>query len=236
MILAFTGRLGSGKTLGMTYWGWRLSYAAGGLPILANYPIREEYFAAHRRRNGAFRFYNLRSEEDWLQFAAGGGGVVLLDELHRLVDARTALSAQNVVLTQFMAFLRKIGATTLVTDQHAAFMDVRLRVLVDGWVQCQSSRAPGGDITGFRWDSYDAGGRRRRTLALPASEVRPIMGAYDTRQIIRGFQFPRNLAAFDTFLDKLDQAVQEYQERAGQALPPAPSESDLQAMLAGAQA
>ena len=48
MILAFTGHLGAGKTLGLTYWAWRMSYAAGGLPVQANYPIQEDYFAPHR--------------------------------------------------------------------------------------------------------------------------------------------------------------------------------------------
>ena len=231
MIMAFTGHLGSGKTLGLTYFAWLTSFKAGGVPILANYPMREEFFARHRERNGRFRLYHLQSEDDWLQFAAGGGGVVALDELHRLVDSRTALSAQNVILTQFMAFLRKIGATTLCTDQHAAFMDVRMRVLIDAWVRCSKVPAPGGAPAGYRYDAADQYGKPTRSLFLPAEQVRPLWDAYDTRQIIRGFQFPRTMAAFDKFLDRLDVAVKSHQERHGVAVAPAPAPADLDRLL-----
>jgi|GEM_PF-5199608 len=231
MIAALTGHLGAGKTFGVTYFAWLLSYKAGGLPVLSNYTLREEYFARHAQRSAAFKLYLLRDEKDWLQFTAGGGGVVALDELHRLVDARMAMGSQNVVLTHFFMFLRKIGATTLVTDQHMGFMDARIRAVVDVWIRCSKLLDARGELVGFRYDTFDQGGRPRRTLYLPAARARALLGAYNTREIVRGFQFPRTMPAFDKFLEQLDLSIRSAQERAGVVAPPAPSLDELDGLL-----
>lgn len=202
MIIGFTGPLGSGKTLGMTVWAWYLSAKARGVPIFANYALRPAYFRRHQAVNPAgFRMGYVKGAADLIEMVEAGGGILLLDELHRMLDSRLSIASVNIYLSQFFMYLRKLGITCLLASQHELNFDRRVRNVLDLMINCRKTPE------GFSYTLIDHQGRQiLGHRFLPLKQAEKFRGAYDTYELIKGFTFPGTQKAFDKFLADLDSA------------------------------
>lgn len=208
MIVAFGGSLGSGKTLAMVQWALRYSLAARGASVWANFDLHEAFFREHRQMNPAFQLGRIRTADDIIRMTEAGGGLLLLDEVHRLLDSRLAMQTQNIFLSELFMFFRKMGVTLLVSFQTARMVDVRLRNCIDLYVWCLK-RGPRGNRIYERhiYDWQYVQPRLLRVERYTESEVQPLYAAYDTYQFIHGFAFPRTQREFDKFMERLERAA-----------------------------
>lgn len=209
MVVGFGGPMGSGKTLGMVQWAYRYSLAAGGASVWANFDLSPQFFKEHRRLNPSFRIGRIRQADDIVAMTEAGGGLLLLDEVHRLLDSRLSMQMQNIFLSELFMFFRKMGATLLISFQSVRMIDVRLRNAIDIFVFCQS-RGPKGNRV-YMQHVYDWQWTHPRLLKVQEfteQEVAPFYGAYDTYQFIHGFAFPKTQKEFDRFMARVEQAAQ----------------------------
>ncbi|BDG60280.1 zonular occludens toxin domain-containing protein [Caldinitratiruptor microaerophilus] len=214
MIVAFLGALGAGKTLHATRWAIRYSLAARGANVYSNIWLNESFFREHKRINPAFQLGRIATVDDIVEMAAAGGGVLLLDEVHRLLDARLSMQAQNIFLSEFFMFLRKIRATTLVTFQSLRMVDVRLRNALDLVVMCRA-RGPRGRRTfeQFVYDYQATPPVLRKHERQTEEEVLPYFSAYDTYQFVRSLKFPATNKEFDKFMSRIEEAAAARREK-----------------------
>lgn len=202
MIIGFEGGMGSGKTLGATIWAWRYSLASGGLPVMANYRMHPQYWARHAALNPGFTLRVMTREDDWVDFAADGGGYVVYDEIHQNLDSRAYAGKQARYWTQFLMYLRKLRITMLLTSQSIRHqVDVRIRDNIDLLVECRKTKA------GFAYDLWDPKAEKylgRRFIPYRTASL--FYGIYDTYYLVRPMRFPTTEKAYVEFLDALEDA------------------------------
>lgn len=202
MIVLFQGNMGSGKTLGMTSLARSSSYDTGGASILSNYGLSPRAFQDHRLLNSGFHLSRLKGSGDFVEFTRSGGGIILLDEVHRLLDSRLSLGYQNIYLSEFFMFIRKIRSVAMLTVQHSSMADVRIRHVLDMVVDCRRTRG------GFSYVARDGQSNRPvRTWQVSDAQAASIYGAYDTYELIEGIAFPSTKKAFDKFILDLKAAM-----------------------------
>lgn len=212
MIIGFTGNLGGGKTLGAVQWAMEYSLKAGGAPVATNIRLNPAYWTPHRGTNPAFRIVTLRKPDDLIDFVRGGGGIVLLDELHRMADSRMSMATANVLLSQFVMFLRKAGLTLLFTSQWERQIDSRLRAIMDLVIRCRKSKTPEGPR--FVYELWDwQGGRLLGTRYIEPATAMTLWGAYDSYEFGQVLRLPGSVKAFDNWMAKLEAAALEARGR-----------------------
>lgn len=117
MFIGFTGSLGSGKTLSMTFWG---RYLASRLhmPVYSNYKTSFS-----------------QQIDSWDYLTSITNGVVLLDELHITFDSR--LWSNTAKRTHFLLQTRKKNLCVMYTTQHISQVDKRIRNISDIVCLCE---------------------------------------------------------------------------------------------------
>lgn len=210
MIVGFSGNLGAGKTLTMVRWALRYSRAAGGAPVWANFDLNEAYWRQHKRMNPGFYLGKVEHADDLVEATRRGGGILMLDEVHRLLDARLAMVQKNIYLSELFMFFRKMGFVVFVSFQAMRLIDVRLRATIDLFVWCQARGAGAGRryeqlIYDYQAEPPRLVGRERQAQA----EVEPYFGAYDTFQFVHSFDFPATSRDFDRYMRRIEAAALE---------------------------
>lgn len=119
MLVGLMGKMGTGKTHGMTVLGIYL-HKMTGAPIYANYTL-----------NGV-PYTRISSLKELWQI---NGGIVLLDELWLSMDAR--MWKDNVAITRFINQTRKKKITLLYTTQHIRQIELRTRNATDILIYCE---------------------------------------------------------------------------------------------------
>lgn len=161
MLVGFTGSLGSGKTLSMTFWARLLSYRTK-MPVYTNY---ETSFG--------------QKVTKWDELIKIDNGIVCLDEVHAIgFDSRTsAKSFSQAKRTHFILQTRKKNMLVLYTSQHIRQVDLRLRNITDYLILCSKK----GETINNQVIKYlsDEIGRNIRLL-----EVSKIYPWYNTYEIV----------------------------------------------------
>ena len=196
---AYAGTLGSGKTLDMVIDAWSWSLAAGGAPIAANFTLNPASFAQHFAASPRFRLVRLRNLDDIVRFIVEGGGILLWDEMHVDSDARQSTQARNILLSQWLMFLRKWGITCLYTVQDPSQVDRRMRNVTDFLTFCEGWGKRGARTHRFTRTHYRSG-RVLSVLTMTPDQLRPYYGAYDTFEYTERLAFPNALTAYDAFM------------------------------------
>lgn len=207
--------MGSGKTLGMVYHAYQWSLKAGGAPIAANFRLQESLFVQHKKINPKFRVYYVETADDLKEFVAGGGGLLLLDEIHRLVDSRLSMRAANIFVSQWFMFLRKLGITCMATHQFERQVDMRVRAVIDVMVYARKYKAPGGYR--FVYDLVDW--QTGRGVSLGQRVIEPqtaavFQAAYDTYEFSAKLKFPASERNFEKFMKEIEALARESRARA----------------------
>lgn len=145
MIRIFLGNVGSGKTLSVvreTIKGGqgfpvitniRMPKAANVIPLQAEHIIKKVHV---RDKKDGTPVYDLALNEDhWKDLLKEYGAIdIIIDEAHQLGNARRSMSKVNIIMSDFMALLRRVlgskdgrtGRLTLIT-QLPRRLDVTMR-------------------------------------------------------------------------------------------------------------
>lgn len=203
MIVGFQGHLGAGKTLGMIIWGYYYSLRCKGANILSNLPLRKGYYARQRAVNPDFWLAHYKSVDDFLYLVERGGGICLFDEFHLAADNRSWARKEQIYLTEFLMYLRKMGTPLFFTSQTVKNqVDVRLRATMDLIIDCQKTKA------GFIYTVWDAKeGLYLGRKFFPMRVAQLFYNVYDSYKIITPVDFPSTERAFKQFITDLDTAV-----------------------------
>lgn len=199
MLLSFIGSLGSGKTLHMVRWAYHYSKVSGGSPIYSNFEIYDKHFAGHRKLNPDFRLKRIRELDDFLDMAERGGGILLLDEAYKHLDARTSMDKKNIYLSQFFMYLRKLGVTTFFSVQTQKMLDTRIREIINVVCVCNRNK------DNFQTTVIDY----QNMIPLKQEnarykDVEPYFALYDTNEFVSDFYFPAKKEEFDDFMNELE--------------------------------
>ena len=166
-ITGIVGDLGGGKTLLMTYQGYKRFLR--GQRIMANYGVRYK----HARLNAAVLVEMDADLQDL---------VILGDEFHIVIDSRNSMTADNKAITYFVLQTRKRNVHLYFTTQDEGQVDVRLRMRVDYWIYCTRIGKHH-----FRYKIYTRRGKLIGTLVL---DGRKYYHLYDTTETITDFRKP----------------------------------------------
>lgn len=214
MIVGYVGPLGSGKTLAAVRDAYRWSLAARGAPVWGNLHIESGPWASHRQANPHHRIGRLQLPGDLVRMVTEGGGIAILDEVHQSLDARMSLGLQNILLTQLMVFMRKIGVTVLYTTQHESQVDKRLRGVTDLMTTCMAFGPREAKVHRYeRWD-YQARTPLQR-WELSVDEASPFYSMYRTWEFTKRFTLPSKIDAFDRLMEQLQEAAKFAREYSG---------------------
>lgn len=200
MIIAFTGNLGSGKTLGMTVWAWHFSLRTRS-NLLSNLPYRPEAFQRHKKAIPGFWLGYLEDQEGFVELAKRGGGIIAWDEIHQSIDSRSWARKTQVYFTQFLMYLRKLDSPLFLTTQSLGQIDVRVRSIIDFVVYCERYRS------GFLYLVTTADGRVLRRSYLRQGDAKQWFSVFDSYRIVRPVEFPATEREYVRFLDRLQGAI-----------------------------
>lgn len=194
--------MGAGKSLGMTIFTWYYSLAARS-NVMSNLPYRPEAFAKHKAQRESFFLGYMKDQDDFIDLARRGGGIVAWDEMHQSMDNRSWARKTQIYFTQFLMYMRKIQAPVFFTSQSIRNqMDVRVRNVLDLAVLCTKSSSA------FHYQLWDpVSGITRKRISIPRRVASKFFGVFDTRRIIRPVEFPATEKEYVAFLDRLEAAV-----------------------------
>lgn len=189
-VWVFQGNLGEGKTSAMSIlaWYYKIQAQRAGIhtSLYANYGLK----GAHK----------LQHYSDFYKVAQCDSSICLLDEAQTSLDSRLFQKGNNIYLTQFFFYLRKLRSSLFMTTPNIKNLDSRIRAICNILVDCHRTPA------GFQYFIYDYQGERLlRRKFLPMYKAKEIFatGLYDTGQIITSVEFPGNERQFKEFLEKI---------------------------------
>lgn len=114
MLHAIIGTMGIGKTLSMTYLGYK-KYSQTNCQIYSNYELNKDFFPNYKLVTSLNEVMDMKN------------GLALLDELWLTIDSRESHSSRNRLVSKILAKSRKVGITILYTVQHPFQIDKRIR-------------------------------------------------------------------------------------------------------------
>lgn len=190
----FQGNLGEGKTSAMSifahYYASRMKRKK--IELFSNYGLAESR--------------ELKHYSDFYEVARCHGSIVCIDEAQTSLDARLFSKGNNIYLTQFMFYLRKLGCSWFLATPAISNLDSRVRMLTNVLVDCHKTPK------GFSYNIYDYQAKesgpygkllKRKFLPMPRAKEIFNTGLYDTYKIIRSIPFPANEREFDKFLSEI---------------------------------
>jgi len=116
LIVLYTGRRGSGKTLSMVKDGYKMKL--NGLKIYANIEL---HFAEYIENDDIINIQNTELRDC----------VLIIDEIQLIIDSRRSARKGNVDFSYFIQQIRKRNIIILCTTQFSGTVDLRLRQHVD---------------------------------------------------------------------------------------------------------
>lgn len=199
----FQGNLGEGKTSAMSILGhYYANKMKGKIELFSNY--------------GLLGSQELKHYQDFYEVARLHGSIVLIDEAQTSLDSRLFAKGNNIYLTQFMFYLRKLGCSWFLSTPSIANLDSRVRALTNILVDCHKTSAGFVYyIYDYQAQNYGPWGKLLRRKFLPMAKAKEIFatGLYDTYRIIRSIPFPGNEREFDHFLKRIIEIHEEALDR-----------------------
>lgn len=125
MIAGFIGKMGSGKTLSMVR--ETLKYHSKGYKIYSNFHLEIPYEQLDFQK-----LFHMAENQESLNDV-----VILLDEVHILLDSRGSMKKENKVVSFWLNQTRKMGVKLYYTTQHLHQIDKRLRSGTDFFIFCE---------------------------------------------------------------------------------------------------
>jgi len=185
------GYLGSGKTLGGT--------------ILANYYQEISGCALYSNfgMKGAKEFKTL---EDFKEIAKESSSILVLDEAHTDLDARSFSSNHVKFMSQISFYLRKLRCTLILTSPLFENLDSRIRGITNVLMHVSK------DSKYFYYSMYDIqSDKPLRTMKInkeKALQIAPSL--YETHNMVTPVEMPSKKDEFNLFLEQLIKVSDDY--------------------------
>ncbi len=197
----FNAPLGFGKTLGAT--------------IIAKHYQQESGCALYSNFGlvGSKPFTDI---EDFKKIAQEHSSILVLDEAHLDLDARSFSTNHVKFFTQVSYYLRKLRCTLIMTSPNFSDLDTRIRGITNIVFDVTKDRK------NFYYDVYDIQRRRHvKTIKISKENAFKIGDLYfDTYKMVTPIQIPKQRDDFTSFLEELKVIAETYHiERRLGALP-----------------
>lgn len=189
--MVFQGYLGSGKTLGAT--------------IFAKF-FQEESGCALYSNCGIFDSKPFTSLDDFKKIAQESSSILVLDEAHMDLDARSFNSNHVKFFTQISYYLRKLRCTLIITSPSFDDLDSRIRGVTNILATVTKSR----DY--FTYTLYDIQSERYlKNYKINKSQALSIASQlYDTRAMVTPIAIPESKQGYNEFLEELKFIAENY--------------------------
>lgn len=188
--IVFEGQLGAGKTLGAVLYANHLKARAPSSVLYANFDMK-----------GARPFHDL---ETFKEIAQNPSSIVVLDEAHVDLDARSFSTNHVKFLSSLTFYLRKIRCTLILTSPLFENLDSRIRTITNAVCYVQN------DKNFFYYPFYDPTNGRFLGLKKARKEKVFDMNLYDTNSIVSQLDMPQKREDFDQYLFELKQISLDY--------------------------
>lgn len=194
-VFVFTGFLGSGKTLGAVLYAKKYQ-ALSGCALYSNIGIE-----------GAKPFHSI---ETFKEIAKESSSILLLDEAHMDLDARSFNTNHVKFFTQLSYYLRKLRCTLFITSPNFGDLDSRIRGITNILAIVSKSKDR------FYYDMYDIQSDKylRRYEMLQEMAFYVAENVYDTYAMVTPVTVPDKKEGFLSFLDELKTISEQYYHEA----------------------
>lgn len=193
--MAFTGFLGSGKTLGASTFA-KYYTELSGCALYSNCGIV-----------GSKPFTSMN---DFKNIAMEDSSILLLDEAHMDLDARSFSSNHVKFFTQVSYYLRKLRCTLILTTPSFADLDSRIRSITNILAFVRN------DKDYFYYEMYDVQSNRYlrtyKVKKVNAFEVASKL--FDTNAMVTPIDIPTTKGDFTDFLNELKVLSDNYYNKA----------------------
>lgn len=194
--IVFEGQLGAGKTMGAVVFANYVKSLSQDVELYSNF--------------GMYHSKPFRSLYDFFDCAQNFSSVVVLDEAHVDLDARSFNTNHVKFLSMTSFYLRKIRTTFIMTSPLFDNLDSRIRGITNMLVKVRNGKKY------FYYDCYDVQSERFLKTMKLSKEKAYKLNLYDTNAIVSPIEMPANKQEFDLFLDDLKRKSEQYYDR-GQA-------------------
>lgn len=187
----FEGFLGAGKTLGACIYA-KYYQEKSGCALYSNCGLL-----------GAKPFTSL---DDFKLIAQEESSILVLDEAHMDLDARSFSSNHVKFFTQLSYYLRKLRCTLIITSPSFGDLDTRIRNITN--VLAFVSK----DSNYFRYELWDVQSNRfiKRMRIRKENAFKISASLFDTNSMVTPVQMPKNKDDFKDFLDELKYISENY--------------------------
>lgn len=189
--MVFNGYLGSGKTLGAAIYAKHYAQLSG-CALYSNCGLL-----------GAKPFTRI---EDFKHIANEKSSILLLDEAHMDLDARSFSSNHVKFFTQVSYYLRKLRCTLIITTPSFSDLDTRIRNITNVLAFVTK------DKKYFRYELYDVQSLKY-IQQMKIKKENAFMVAdtlFDTNSMVTPIHIPKNKDDFTDFLQELKHISEHY--------------------------
>lgn len=189
--MVFQGYLGSGKTLGATIFS-KFFQEESGCALYSNCGIADSK--------------PFTSLDDFKQIAQESSSILVLDEAHMDLDARSFNSNHVKFFTQISYYLRKLRCTLIITSPSFDDLDSRIRGVTNILATVTKSR----DY--FTYTLYDIQSERYlKNYKINKSQALSIASQlYDTAAMVTPVAIPESKQGYNEFLEELKFIAENY--------------------------
>jgi ATPase family associated with various cellular activities (AAA) len=193
-VMIFEGYMGAGKTLGAS--------------ILAKY-YQERSGCALYSNYGLVGSKPFKSIEDFLSIAQEPSSILVLDEAHIDLDARSFSTNHVKFFTQLSFYLRKLRCTLIITSPLFENLDSRIRGVTNVLIRVHK------DKDYFYYPMYDVQSLKPlKTLKIHKKKAFAIAGnLFSTEAMVTPIYVPDKKGDYFDFLEQLKQTSDEYYTR-----------------------
>lgn len=190
-VVGFDGKLGVGKTLGMSTLAQHYRQKTG-CTLYSNYGL-----------NHAKLFTSL---EQFLDVALQPSSIICLDEIHTDLDARSGNTNAVKYFTHLLFYLRKIRATLFFTTPDISTVDFRVRSIMNAYCNVRKNK------NAFYYDFWEPNtGHKLRSFKIDQQRVFAISNQiYDTHKMVVPMDFPDTKPEYTALINKLKNISDDY--------------------------
>lgn len=182
--MVLEGFLGSGKTLGASVIS-KYYQELSGCALYSNYGLKDSK--------------PFTSLSDFKDIAQEKSSILVLDEAHMDLDARSFSSNHVKFFTQLSYYLRKLRCTLIMTSPSFADLDSRIRGITNILIFVDKNS------TSFRYELWDVQSKKYlKTMGINQQDAFSVAHKFfDTAGMVTPVEVPSKRDDFTEFLDEL---------------------------------
>ncbi|MCY7936295.1 hypothetical protein MOF37_07610 [Bacillus spizizenii] len=199
-VMVFEGFLGSGKTAGASVFA-KAFQQRSGCTLYSNYGLQ-----------GSKPFTKL---DDFKDIAVQPSSILVLDESHMDLDARSFSSNHVKFFTQISYYLRKLRCTMILTSPNFEDLDSRIRGITNILVQVEKRNG----YFFYRMHDWQSN-RYLKTYRFKQQYLKEYgHQVFDTTKMVTPIDIPDKKGDFNDFLEELKRISENYMVSAARQAP-----------------